>query len=417
MKVNPKILIVDDKVENLVALEKTLADLDVGFVRATSGNDALAATLEQEFALALVDVQMPGMDGFETVELMRQDNKTRHIPIIFISAIYTEEYHKIKGIETGAIDFITKPINTQIVRGKVRIFLELHEYKRSLEEQNKIITASHKELQIALDELGQMHEELVKSQEQLVQSQKLAAIGKLVSGIAHEINNPLMAISGNAQLLLEDAEDEDTLESLEVIRSETQRATDIVKNLLVYARSHRSDRSLVSINKVVEDTIKLCSSKSSTDSIQITTDFATDIPHVSIDMQQIQQVFLNLINNATQALRNTQTEGTLFIRTRKTSDKIIQIIFEDNGPGISSEIIDRVFEPFFTTKEIGEGTGLGLSICYGIIQSHNGKIYAESTESNGAAFTVELPIIDDASNNQSDIAILEPAGATQDTQG
>ena len=114
MKVKPKILIVDDKVENLVALEKTLADLNVDFVRATSGNDALAETLEQEFALALVDVQMPGMDGFETVELMRQDKKTRHIPIIFISAIYTEEYHKIKGIETGAIDFITKPINTKI---------------------------------------------------------------------------------------------------------------------------------------------------------------------------------------------------------------------------------------------------------------------------------------------------------------
>lgn len=417
MKVNPKILIVDDKVENLVALEKTLADLDVGFVRAMSGNEALAATLEQEFALALVDVQMPGMDGFETVELMRQDKKTRHIPIIFISAIYTEEYHKIKGIETGAIDFITKPINTKIVRGKVRIFLELHEYKRSLEEQNKIITASHKELQIALDELGRMHEELVKSQEQLVQPQKLAAIGKLVSGIAHEINNPLMAISGNAQLLLEDAEDEDTLESLEVIRSETQRATDIVQNLLAFARTHKSDRSLVSINEVVENTVKLCSNKSKTDNIQIVTDLASEIPYINIDTLQMQQAFMNLTNNAIQAMTRAQDSGRLTIRTRKTSEEIVQISFEDDGPGISAEIIDRIFEPFFTTKDIGEGTGLGLSICYGIIQSHNGKIYAESTESNGAIFTIELPISDDASNNQSDIAILEPAGATQDTQG
>lgn len=417
MKVKPKILIVDDRVENLVALEKTLADLDVDFVRAMSGNDALAETLEQEFALALVDVQMPGMDGFETVELMRHDRKTRHIPIIFISAIYTEEYHKIKGIETGAVDFITKPINTQIVRGKVRIFLELNEYKRSLEEQNKIITASHKELQIALDELGRMHEELVKSQEQLVQSQKLAAIGKLVSGIAHEINNPLMAISGNTQLLLEDAEDEDTLESLEVIRSETQRATDIVKNLLVFARSHRADRSLVSINKVIEDTIKLCSSKSNTDNIQITTDFATDIPHVSIDTQQIQQAFLNLISNATQALRNTQTEGTLSIRTRKTSNEIFQITFEDNGPGISPEIIDRVFEPFFTTKEIGEGSGLGLSVCYGIIQSHDGNIQAESIGGSGATFTIELPLIDEFTDHPPPpTTILEPVGVTRETQ-
>lgn len=417
MKVKPKILIVDDKGENLVALEKTLADLNVDFVRATSGNDALAVTLEQEFALALVDVQMPGMDGFETVELMRQDKKTRHIPIIFISAIYTEEYHKIKGIETGAIDFITKPINPKIVLGKVRIFLELHEYKKSLEEQNKIITASHKELQIALDELGLMHEELVKSQEQLVQSQKLAAIGKLVSGIAHEINNPLMAISGNAQLLLEDAEDEDTLESLEVIRCETQRATDIVQNLLAFARSHKSDRDLVSINEVVENAVKLCSNKSKIDNIQIVYDFTSDMPNINIDSLQIQQVFLNLINNAIQAMTKTKDSGKLIIRTQQPSEETVQISFEDDGPGISAENIDRVFEPFFTTKDIGEGTGLGLSICYGIIQSHEGKIYAESTESNGATFNIELPIIDDTSNNQSDIAVLEPAGATQDTQG
>ncbi|NQT74829.1 MAG: response regulator [Chloroflexi bacterium] len=417
MKVKPKILIVDDKGENLVALEKTLADLNVDFVRATSGNDALAVTLEQEFALALVDVQMPGMDGFETVELMRQDKKTRHIPIIFISAIYTEEYHKIKGIETGAIDFITKPINPKIVLGKVRIFLELHEYKRSLEEQNKIITASHKELQIALDELGLMHEELVKSQEQLVQSQKLAAIGQLVSGIAHEINNPLMAISGNAQLLLEDAEDEDTLESLEVIRCETQRATDIVQNLLAFARSHKSDRDLVSINEVVENAVKLCSNKSKIDNIQIVYDFTSDMPNINIDSLQIQQVFLNLINNAIQAMTKTKDSGKLIIRTQQPSEETVQISFEDDGPGIPAENIDRVFEPFFTTKDIGEGTGLGLSICYGIIQSHNGKIYAESTESNGATFNIELPIIDDTSNNQSDIAVLEPAGATQDTQG
>ncbi len=415
MKVKPKILIVDDKVENLVALEKTLADLNVDFVRATSGNDALAETLEQEFALALVDVQMPGMDGFETVELMRQDKKTRHIPIIFISAIYTEEYHKIKGIETGAIDFITKPINTKIVQGKVRIFLELYEYKRSLEEQNKIITSSHKELQIALDELGLMHEELVKSQEQLVQSQKLAAIGKLVSGIAHEINNPLMAISGNTQLLLEDAEDEDMLESLEVIRSETQRATDIVQSLLAFARSHKADRVLVSINEVVENAVKLCSNKSNIDNIQIVYDFTSDMPNINIDTLQIQQVFLNLINNAIQAMTKVKDSGKLIIHTQQPSEETVQISFEDDGPGISAENIDRVFEPFFTTKEIGEGTGLGLSICYGIIQSHEGKIYAESTESNGATFNIELPIIDDASNNQSDIAILEPAGATQDT--
>ena len=135
MSSKPKILIVDDKVENLVALEKILSDLDVDFVRAASGNEALAHTLEYDFAIALVDVQMPQMDGFETVELMRHDKKNRHLPIIFVSAIYKEDYYLVKGIEKGAVDFITKPIVPEILLGKVRIFLELHEYRTSLENE------------------------------------------------------------------------------------------------------------------------------------------------------------------------------------------------------------------------------------------------------------------------------------------
>ena len=135
MSSKPKILIVDDKVENLVALEKILSDLDVDFVRAASGNEALAHTLEYDFAIALVDVQMPQMDGFETVELMRHDKKNRHLPIIFVSAIYKEDYYLVKGIEKGAVDFITKPIVPEILLGKVRIFLELHEYRTTLENE------------------------------------------------------------------------------------------------------------------------------------------------------------------------------------------------------------------------------------------------------------------------------------------
>jgi len=135
MNGKPKILIVDDKIENLIALEKILSDLDVEFVRAASGNEALALTLEHDFAIALVDVQMPQMDGFETVELMRNDKNNRHLPIIFVSAIYKADYYLAKGIDTGAVDFITKPIVPEILHGKVRIFLELYEYRTSLENE------------------------------------------------------------------------------------------------------------------------------------------------------------------------------------------------------------------------------------------------------------------------------------------
>jgi CheY-like chemotaxis protein len=133
MMTKPKILLVDDKLENLIALERLLADLEIEFVRAQSGNQAIIHCLEQEFALALIDVQMPEMDGFETLEFMRQEQKSRLLPVIFVSAIYSEDYYKIKGIETGAVDFITKPIIPEILRGKVRIFLSLYLQRKELE--------------------------------------------------------------------------------------------------------------------------------------------------------------------------------------------------------------------------------------------------------------------------------------------
>ncbi|MCP4724815.1 MAG: response regulator [bacterium] len=133
MKIKPKILLVDDKVENLIALEKILDDLDVELIRSTSGNDALEKLLEHEFAIVLLDIQMPGMDGFETVEIMRQKEKTKLLPVILVSAVYSTDYYKIKGVESGAIDFITKPIVPEILLGKIQLFLEHYRNKKHLE--------------------------------------------------------------------------------------------------------------------------------------------------------------------------------------------------------------------------------------------------------------------------------------------
>ena len=129
-----KILLVDDHVENLIALERSMDDMNLDFIRALSGNEALIATLEHKFALALIDVQMPEMDGFETVKLMRKDKQTEYLPVIFVSAIYTDEYYHIKGLESGAVDFLTKPINIKILRGKVAVFLRLYKQRKELEE-------------------------------------------------------------------------------------------------------------------------------------------------------------------------------------------------------------------------------------------------------------------------------------------
>lgn len=160
MNAKPKILIIDDKIENLISLERLLADLNVELVRATSGNEALKKTLKHDFAIALVDVQMPGMDGFETVEFMRQENRTRNLPVIFVSAIYKEEYHQIRGIETGAVDFITKPIVPKILVGKIRVFLDLHKNKVSMENEIKLRKQSEKDLKKSKTALKRLNEQL-----------------------------------------------------------------------------------------------------------------------------------------------------------------------------------------------------------------------------------------------------------------
>lgn len=166
MNTKTKILLVDDKIENLVALEKLLADLDVEFVRATSGNEALKKTLKNDFAIALFDVQMPGMDGFETVEFIRQQKKTKLLPVIFLSATYKEDYHKVKGIRTGAIDFITKPINPEILIGKVRVFLDLYNHKFLLQKAHDELEQRVKE---RTDELHKANEKLEQQRENLEQ--------------------------------------------------------------------------------------------------------------------------------------------------------------------------------------------------------------------------------------------------------
>ncbi len=162
MITKPKILLVDDKIENLVALEALLADLDVEFVRATSGNEALKKTLKNELAIALVDVQMPGMDGFEMVEFMRQQKKTKLLPVIFLSATYKEDYHQIKGIQTGAVDFITKPVSSEILIGKVRVFLDLYNHRLLLQK-------AHDELEKRVEERT---DQLLKANKELEQHQK-----------------------------------------------------------------------------------------------------------------------------------------------------------------------------------------------------------------------------------------------------
>jgi len=229
--------------------------------------------------------------------------------------------------------------------------------------------------------------------EQLIITDRLASIGELAAGVAHELNNPLTSVIGFAQLILEKDIPDDIKEDLRIISSEAQRTAGVVKNLLTFARKNTPVKQPVNINSIIEKVLELRAYEEKVSNIQINTRFAPDLPEVMAGYFQLQQVFLNIVINAEHFMIEAHHGGTLTITTEKVGD-IVRASFADDGTGIARKNLGHLFDPFFTTKEVGKGTGLGLSICHGIITEHGGRIYAESELDRGATFTVELPISD-----------------------
>ena len=228
-------------------------------------------------------------------------------------------------------------------------------------------------------------------QEQLIQSEKLSAVGQLIAGVAHELNNPLASVLGFADFLGESGQTPPgLLEPVRVIQHEAQRAAGIVKNLLSFARRQDQERQALDIGPVLKRTLALLNNQLMGMKVDAKLWLDPDLPKIHGSPNQLQQVFLNLINNAAQAMSASGTGGHVTIRGRKWLGGVA-VDVEDDGPGVPSEHADRVFEPFFTTKPPGEGTGLGLSICQGIIKEHGGRITLKSAPGRGAIFSVELP--------------------------
>ena len=232
-------------------------------------------------------------------------------------------------------------------------------------------------------------------QERLLQSEKMVSVGHLVSGVAHELNNPLTGIIGFAQLLMARDLDEKTRRDIETIHGEADRAAQIVQNLLSFAHRKQTEKEPANLNVLLERVLELRSYELRVKNIEIDLDLDPNLPETMADANQIQQVFFNIISNAEQAMTDTAENAKLRVTSRREKDAI-RITFQDNGPGMAPETLRRIFDPFFTTKETGEGTGLGLTISYGIIDDHNGRIWAESQPGRGASFIIELPIVQGA---------------------
>ena len=228
---------------------------------------------------------------------------------------------------------------------------------------------------------------------QMLQAEKMAALGQTISGVAHELNNPLATILSWSERLAERNVDEKTRQGLEVILGEAERAARIVRNLLTFARKRQTTRAMVDLNQVVRETLALRAYEQKVSNIQVVEALATGLPEVFVDGHQIKQVLLNLIINAEQACLGANGRGTIVVRTMHDTDRGSAVLeVNDDGPGIPEDRQGKVFDPFFTTKEVGQGTGLGLTVAYAIAREHGGRIWLESKKGQGASFFVELPI-------------------------
>jgi two-component system NtrC family sensor kinase len=252
------------------------------------------------------------------------------------------------------------------------------------------------------DELQRTFETLKATQAQLIQSEKLSAVGEFVSGVAHELNNPLTSVIGFAELLNEVDLHPKHRSYLHYIVKSTERCHKIVQGLLSFARQHPPERTLLNVNELISGVLEILAYEMRTSNIEVRREFDSNLPRILGDSHQFQQVILNILNNARQAIEGHQPNGFIRIATEKNSEGDVRITIEDNGPGIPAEHLPKVFDPFFTTKPVGKGTGLGLSLCYGIVREHGGTISVHSLPGKGATFMIEVPPRDNAESENED---------------
>jgi CheY-like chemotaxis protein len=228
-------------------------------------------------------------------------------------------------------------------------------------------------------------------EQQLIQNERLAAMGQMIAGVAHELNNPLTAILGVTELLRDSIHEDSARRQLEIAHSQSRRAAQIVQSLLAFSRPPQPRKICLNLGELIQRSLQLHEHSLRTNRIAVDFSAVPELPPVLGDTSQLTQVFLNLISNAEQAIREVRDHGVLRIRVSRAAESIVAT-FQDDGAGISREILDRIFDPFFTTKRPGRGTGLGLSICLAILREHNGRIEAQPMAEGGSLFTVSLPV-------------------------
>ena len=330
------------------------------------------------------------------------DAETMQVLVANQAAARVFEFSSIEeGIGLNPLDLIPPEDRDTVSE---LIMKELFEQDLRTTHELRAITKHGRELWISVTAARIVHEgrlaglicftdvtEQKRQNERLMMTDRLASIGELAAGAAHELNNPLTSIIGFSQLLMEKQASDDIREYLKLINSEAQRAANVTTNLLTFARKHRPVKQPTHINDVIEDVLKLRAYAHKSNCIEVQRHLASDLPEIPLDYFQMQQVFLNIVINAEYFMAQAHKKGMLTIITKRQDSSVV-VSFSDDGPGIPPENLGRIFDPFFTTKEPGKGTGLGLSICHGIVAEHGGQIYATSQPGKGATILIELPI-------------------------
>ncbi|MDZ8106137.1 MAG: hybrid sensor histidine kinase/response regulator [Nostoc sp. DedQUE12a] len=410
------VLVVDDNPANLQVLSSFLDRSSFEVWAARSGEKALGRLENDDLPdLILLDVMMPGIDGFETCKRLKSNPRVQDIPVIFMTAL-SETADKVKGLQLGAVDYITKPFQYE----EVLVRIENHLKLRNL---TKTIIAKNQELQ--------------QTQTQLIQAEKVAALGQLTAGIAHEVNNPINFIAGNLnfvekyvqeivsllhlyQKYLPDPPNEiqtaiqksdlsflldDLFKTIQSMQVGTARVTEIVSSLNNFSRSREAGKKLANLHEGIESTLLILGHRFKANAhrpaIQIIKEYG-NLPLIECLPGEINQVIMNLISNAIDAIEETHKNksfkeislhpGRIKIKTEVISEQVILRI-ADNGPGINKADQTKIFDAFYTTKPVGKGTGLGLSIAYQIVvNNHQGKLTYNSNSGEGIEFIIQLPI-------------------------
>ncbi len=376
----PKILIVEDNSDMLHFIATQLQG-EYQVVPARNGAEGLERAKANPPDLILADIMMPIKDGYQLCREIKSDLTTRHIPVVLVTA-KADLSMKIEGLNQGADDYLTKPFSSEELRARVRSLLNL----RTLE----------KEIQIRNQALERTLAELRKTQTQLIHSAKMAALGTLVAGLSHEMNNPLTPVIGFSEILLSMPLPKEAHDCADTISREARRCAAVIRSLSDFARKSPPLWQENDLNTLLHSVLELKASYLRTDNIILELNLDPRLPKTLVDGNQIKQVLLNLINNAHQALLMNEEDRRIRIASEQT-EGFLRVTIGDNGPGIPNEVQARLFEPFFTTKPEGEGTGLGLAISHGIIASHGGKIGFISEEGIGTRFWFELPLRSGAS--------------------